>query len=253
MENKRRYSPHKEYAKYPRPKIFFRILKFFVKLFYKKPTVEYEVELSHDKPIVYVGNHCQIHGPLMSYLHFKEGARIWCTNEVLFWKTAPNYVYNDLLGAQNVSKNKRWIYKILSYILTPICVTVFRGADTIPVYRDARLVTTYNKSAETIKEGKDIVILPECPDALNEFINVFNPGFVDIARFMRIKTKKEIVFVPMYISPDLKRIKVGKPVEYDFSRHINEQREELLEKLQDEVTRLAKTLPPHKPVYFMNR
>lgn len=250
---KRRYSPIKEYAKFPRLKLLFKFIRFFLIKGYKRPKIEYEVELDNSRPIVFIGNHCQIHGPLMGHFGFLEDARIWCTNEVLYWKSCPEYAFDMFLGGYQKPKNKQWLYRILSYLMTPLLLLAFRGADVIPVYRDARLVTTYNKSAETINDGKNIIIYPECPEPLNDFINKFNPGFVDIARFMKLKAKKEIVFVPIYLAPELKTIKVGKPIEYDYSRNVKEQREELLEKLQNEVTRLGESLPEHKVVYFINR
>ena len=51
-----RYSSLKDKSYFPKPKIMFRILEFFVKLFYKKPKVLYEEELNHDRPIVYICN-----------------------------------------------------------------------------------------------------------------------------------------------------------------------------------------------------
>lgn len=253
MSKKRYYSPIKDYTTIKKPKLFFKFIRFFIRKGYKEVKIIYEQELNHDRPIVYISNHCQIHGPLAFHLTLGKTSRIWCTQEVFFWKTLPEYAFLTFLKGYEKKKSVQWLYRILSYLIAPLLIVVFRGADAIPVYRDARLLTTYKKSAETILEGLDIVIFPECPDPLNDFINVFNPGFVDIARFMKLKAKKEIVFVPCYYAPELRTIKIGSPVEYDYSRKIDEQRKELLTKLQDEVTRLGKSLPEHKPVYFMDR
>lgn len=248
-----RYSPIKEKSVLPKPKIMFRILRFFVKVFYRKPKIVFEEELSHDRPIVYVCNHCKAHGPLSYYLLGKNNIRIWCTNEILFWKSAPKYCYETFLNGHLKPKGVRWFYHLVSYLMTPICVIVFRGADCIPVYYDTRLVTTYNKTAQTIKEGKDIVIFPETEPELNEYLNKFNIGFIDTARFMKRKTGKEVVFVPTYLAPSIKTLIVGKPIEYDYSKDVKEQRIELVEKLQDEITNLAKKLPPHKVEHYITR
>lgn len=248
-----RYSSLKDKSYFPKPKIMFRILEFFVKLFYKKPKVLYEEELNHDRPIVYICNHCKAHGPISFYLIGKKSLRIWCTNEILYWKSAPKYCYDTFLNGDLKPKGVRWFYHLVSYLMTPLCVIVFRGAETIPVYYDTRLVTTYNKTAQTIKDNKDIVIFPETPPEYNEYLNKFNIGFIDVARFMKKKTGKEVVFVPTYLAPSIKTLIVGKPIEYDYSKDVKEQRMELVSKLEEEITNLAKKLPPHKVEHYITR
>ena len=250
---KQRYSSLKDNQRFPKPKIMFRIIFFFVKLFYRVPKVIYEEELSHDRPIVYIANHCKAHGPVAFYLLGKKNIRIWCTNEIMYWKTCPKYCYDIFLNGGAKPKAFRWFYHLVSYIMTPLCIIVFRGAETIPVYYDTRLVTTYNKTAQTINEGRDIVIFPETPPELNDYLNKFNIGFIDTARFMKKKTGKEVVFVPTYLAPSIKTLIVGKPIEYDYSKDVKEQRIELVEKLQNEITRLAMKLPQHKVEHYITR
>lgn len=250
---KQRYSPVKDKALFPKPKLMFRIFRFFVKVFYRKPKVIFQEELNYDKPIVYVCNHCKAHGPISYYLLGRNRIRIWCTHEIMFWKSCPKYCYETFLNGNAKPKVFRWFFHFVSYLMTPICVIVFRGADAIPVYYDTRLVTTYNKTAQTINEGKDIVIFPETPPIHNEYLNKFNIGFIDTARFMKKKTGKEVVFVPTYLAPSIKTLIVGKPIEYDYSKDVKEQRIELVEKLQDEITSLAKKLPKHKVENYITR
>ena len=248
-----RYSSIKDKAILPKPKLAFRFLRFFVKIFYRKPKVILEQELNHEQPLVFVCNHCKAHGPISFYLLGKNKIRIWCTNEIFYWKSAPKYCYDTFLNGDSKPKHIRWFYHLVSYLMTPLCIIDFRGADAIPVYYDTRLVTTYNKTAQTIKEGKDIVIFPETIPEHNEYLNKFNVGFIDTARFMKKKTGKEVLFVPAYLAPSIKTLIIGSPIEYNYELDVKEQRIELVERLQDEITLLAKKLPPHKIENYITR
>ena len=211
---------------------FYKFLKWLVGLFYgKKQFVG--IENVPEEPSVIVSNHCQMHSPLTFELYFPLKKRIWCEGEMMNWREVPAYAYKDFWS--NKPKGIRWFYKILSYLIAPLAGYVFTRADTLPVYRDSRGIATFKQSVEYLKDGYHNVLFGDCPDKKNEIINHFNRGFVDIARLYYKKTGKEVNFVPVYNSPVLKKALIGKPIKFDSSKPLEEERTRIVEYIENEI------------------
>ena len=56
----------------------------------------------------------------------------------------------------------------------------------------------------------------------------------------------------MYHAARLHKIVIGKPIKYDHTLSIEEQRETVCKYIQDEITSLAKDLPVHKVLPYNN-
>ena len=231
----------------------FAVIRFFVKAVYAPPKIHYAQQPQPGTTYVYVANHCKAHGPLSFFLALEGTARLWCRSDVLFWKSCPAYCFRMFLKGDTRPRGTRWFFRLVSYCMTPLCILVFRCGPTIPVYHDARIMKTYRKSVETVEDGCNIVIFPESPPVLNAYLNKLHVGFVDIARIVKGKTQKDVVFLPCYLAPSLKRIEVGRPVTCDDTLPVEQQRQRVAQALEEEMTRLAQALPPHKPVHFLDR
>ena len=227
----------------------FRFVRRCVNLFYGDASVVGEENLP-DEPCIIVSNHAKMNGPICSQLFTTRPARTWCIGQVMKLQQAPAYAYEDFW-----SHKPRWsrcFWKMTSYIIAPLCVFVFNGADTIPVYRDGRLATTFKQSLETLNEGVDVVIFPEKNEKYNHIINEFQDKYVDLARLYYNKYKKPIKFVPMYNAPTLRKLVYGEPIEYDPNIPIQEQRKVVCDHVKSEISRLATTLPKHKVIPYDN-
>ena len=66
------------------------------------------------------------------------------------------------------------------------------------------------------------------------------------------KYKEEISFVPMYTAPDLKTVYLGKPVRFDSSAPISEERTRICSAMMDSITEIARSLPEHTVVPYPN-
>ena len=95
------------------------------------------------------------------------------------------------------------------------------------------------------------MIFADSPKRFSEFINELQPGFVDIARLYYRKSKKALKFFPVYLEKKNAVISVGKPIAYDPAQSLDEQREKIVSYLRDNIDRLGRALPKHKPVNFM--
>ena len=203
-----------------------------------------------DESSIIVGNHAQLHGPLSCEIYFPTKKYVWCIGQMMKLKEVPAYAYTDFWRFK--PKYIRWFYKLLSYIIAPFASWALSSADTIAVYKDARIAHTFKETADKLNEGANIIVFPENPTELNNIINEFQDKFIDVARIYYKKYQKEVSFVPMYNAAKLKTIVFGKPIKYDASKSMDEQRKEICEYLKDEITRLAKELPPHTVVPYLN-
>ncbi len=237
-------------AKTPQKKPFFyRLLVKIVLLFYRKRTYVGLENLPAEPSLVII-NHAQMHAPLSVELFFPTQKSMWCIGQMMNVKEVPAYAYQDFWSLK--PKWTKWFFKLLSYVIAPIASFVLSNADTIPVYKDARILTTFRKTLERLNAGDNVVVCPEKADEYNEIVNEFQDKFVDVARLYYSKYKRAIAFVPAYCAPALKTVVFGKPIYYDPNLSMDEQRKQICDYLQSEITALAKALPRHKVVPYLN-
>ena len=227
----------------------FRFIKGALRVFYPK-TVVLGMENIPDEPCVFVGNHTQMHGPIVCELYFPVERVTWCAGELMHKKEVHEYAYRDFWSQK--PKFSRPFYKILSYLITPLSVCVFNNAETIGVYHDTRILSTFRKTVEALASGKSVVIFPEHDVKYNNIIYEFQDKFIDVARFYYKKTGKIISFVPLYIAPKLKKAYLGRPVKFSPETPIDEERERICEYLMSEITSIAESLPLHTVVPYRN-
>lgn len=229
--------------------VCYRILRFFIWLFYPKTTVEGISNLPKEACVV-VGNHSQMNGPICGEIHFPGKRKIWCNHQMMYLKEVPGYAYQDFWSKK--PKAVCWFYKLLSYIIAPVSVCIFNNANTIPVFRDGRLLTTFKQTVSALGAGENVIIFPECYEPHNHIVYQFQDHFIDVAKLYYKRTGKAISFVPMYIAPALKKMYIGKPVVFDPEAPIEEERCRISAYLMDAVTELAVNLPRHRVVPYPN-
>lgn len=227
----------------------YRIIRWLIWLFYPKITVEGVENLPEDACAV-VGNHTKMNGPICGELYFPGKRKIWCAHQMMYIKEVPAYAFADFWS--NKPKWNRWFYKLLSYLIAPISVCVFNNANTIAVFRDNRLLTTFKRTIAALEDGDNVIIFPECYDSHNHIINRFQDRFIDVAKLYYKRTGKLLAFVPLYIAPALKKICLGEPAYFNPDAPAEEERQRICNYLMDSVTELAMQLPRHRVVPYPN-
>lgn len=227
--------------------LLYRIIKGLVALFY--PKMELVGNLPEGAAII-VGNHTKMNGPICSELFIPKPRYTWCVGEMMNKKEVAAYAYRDFWSEK--PKWICWFYKLLSHVIGPLAEHVFTNADTIAVYHDARIMTTFKTTLKRLQEGSRIVIFPEHDVAHNTIVNDFQDKFIDIARLYYKKTGQALPFVPLYISPALKQLHLGAPVYFDPNTPMDQERARIKNALMDGVTALAEALPPHRVVPYSN-
>ncbi len=176
----------------------YRVIRFFVKLFYPKITVEGLENLPRE-PCVAVGNHSKMHGPIAAELYFPGDHYIWCAGQMMNPKEVPAYAFQDFWGYK--PKCVQPIYRLLSYINAPFSVCIFNEAHTIAVHHDGRILSTFRDTLKRLKEGNHVVIYPEHDQPHNHILQDFQEGFVDVSRSYYKQTGKSCNLCPCIWPP----------------------------------------------------
>ena len=229
--------------------LLFRMIKWLVRVFYIKYEVE-GMENLPDEPCIVVGNHTQMHGPLASELYFPGHSYTWCAGQMMNLKDVPEYAFTDFWSQK--PKYTHPFYKLLSYLIAPLAVCIFNNANTIGVYRDERIISTFKETVKRLNEGANVVIFPEHDVKYNHIVYEFQEGFVDIARLYYRHTGKELAFVPLYIAPKLHKMYLGKPVRFHAAAPKGEEPKRICSYLMDEITQIARSLPEHTVIPYRN-
>lgn len=230
--------------------IIYNFLKICVNIFYKKRKFEGFENLG-DEPYIFIGNHAQIHGPLVAEVQFPLKKKTWCIGNVLTTKEFIKHAKTDFWGQK--PKWIRWFFYLVAYIIAPIGANVFNSADVIGVYKDARLSKTFKETVRYLNKGYNIIIFPECPIPHNNIVNEFQDKFIDVARLYYKCYGKCISFVPMYNAVRLKKVLLGKPIKFNSEVPIDEMRLIICNHLKTEITNLALSLPAHEVVQYVNK
>lgn len=227
----------------------YRALRWLVWVFYPKQKLEGLKNLPGE-PCLLVGNHAQIHGPIVAEIYLPGKRKIWCAGQMMHLKDVPAYAYQDFWSGK--PRGSRWFFKILSYLIAPISVCVFNQAHTIGVYHDARIASTFKKTITALEDGNNVVVFPEHLVPHNHIVHEFQDKFIDVARLYFKRTGKCLRFVPMYIAPKLKTTSFGSPIVYDPEAPREQERLRIAGALMDSITALAESLPEHTVVPYCN-
>ena len=227
----------------------YKAIKATVKAFYPKFQVVGTENLP-DEPVVFVGNHSQMNGPIACELYTPGEHYIWCAGEMMNKKEVPAYAYRDFWSGK--PKATRWFYKLLSHIIAPLSQLIFTNANTIGVYHDTRIISTFKKTVQALQDGANVVIFPEHYVPRNNIIYEFQDRFIDVAKLYYKRTGKELAFVPMYLAPKLKTMYLGKPIRFRPDAPMEEECGRICEYLMEQVTSIAQALPEHTVVPYPN-
>lgn len=228
--------------------LLFRIIVKIVRFCYGKWTVE-GVENIPKTPSIIASNHAQMHGPLTFHLFFPGKKRIWCIGQMMNSKEIPDYAFEDFWHLK--PKRVQWFYRIVSHLIAPLSY-IFKHADTLPVYKDTRIISTFKNTVSALADGNHIVIFPEKRGGFNGVVNDFQDKFIDVARLYYKRYGVVLSFVPTYNAPELKKIVFGKPIAFDPEKDMETQRAEMVNALREQITQLAKDQPRHKVVPYDN-
>ena len=223
------------------------MLKWLVKMFTPKMQVE-GLEHLPEGGCMIVSNHAHLYGPIAAEIYLGSDRYTWCASQMMNLKEVPAYTFHEFWSMK--PRYRLWFYRVLSHLIAPLAVYIFNCANTIPVYYDVRVMTTFRQTLRLLREGMKIVIFPEHTVAHNNIVYDFQEHFADVAQMYYSLTQQELCFVPMYISPKLKKMVLGEPVRYHHDQPMDEERKRICQELMDAITRIGRSLPPHTVVPY---
>ena len=236
-------------AKKKKPSFFYKICKRLLMWCYPKATF-HGTEHIPDEPAIFVGNHTQMNSPMICEFYFPVPRYTWCAGAMLHLKDVPAYAFQDFW-----SQKPKWthpFYRLLSYLIAPVSVFVFNNANTIGVYRDTRIITTFKNTVEVLQSGQSVVVFPEHDVRRNNIIYEFENRFIDVAKLYYKRTGKAVNFVPMYVAPKLRQAHLGQPIRFDPEAPMDQERQRICDYLMEQVTEIARALPEHTVVPYRN-
>lgn len=218
------------------------------RIMFRKAKTTYETPVP-DEPAVFVSNHSGVRGPVMTTLYFPRRQNSWTVSFALDQEKVKNYAYHDILFGD--ARRCKGFWRFLSKIIGALLPSLLRFENVIPVYHDSNIVKTFKQSVKALKDGNDLIIFAESPQRYTPYVNRLQPGFVDLAKLYYRRSGKCLRFYPMYVEKKNAVISIGTPIVYDPEQLMEEQREQITAYLADEIDRLARKLPPHKPRPFL--
>ena len=227
----------------------YKVVRGLARVFFRRPEYIGTENLPED-PCVLVGNHAQMHGPVLSEVYLPGPHAVWCNAEMMDIRQVPDYAYRDFWSKKPA--RVRWLYRIASYLIAPVSACVFGNALCIPVYHDMRIVNTFRQSLSCLEEGKRIVIFPEQAVPHNHIVYDFQDRFIDLGRMYRGRAGRELPFVPMYVCPALGRVIFGRPVYCEPAASPEQARVRVKDALMEAITALADAQPRHRVVPYPN-
>ena len=232
-----------------RRSFLYRMIKGLVRLCYPRIQVVGTENLP-EGPAVIVGNHSQMNGPIACELYFPGNHHTWCAGEMMQLKEVPAYAFQDFWSQK--PRWIRWFYRLLSYLIAPLSVCVFNHANTIGVYHDSRIISTFKTTVQRLQEGSRIIIFPEHGAPCNHILCEFQDRFIDVARMYHKRTGQALHFVPMYLAPKLRTMYLGQPLPFRPDAPIEEERQRICRAMMEEITAMACALPEHTVVPYHN-
>lgn len=239
---KKYYSSAKEYYRVKRLKLVYRFFSAIGKIFFKY--CEFKGCEKISEPSIIIANHTQLQAPLATLFYYPREARVWVNAEFI----TPKGMHDNLMRVALKDYKPKWFFHILTYLLSIPSHFFFRGAEGIPAYHDMRVKISFDKTTQTLEEGKDVVIFPEKARSpmINKYLMTINEGFAYSAFHYYEATKKCVKFYPAYCCNDLKLFLIGEPIQYDPNINMKQQRKIITDYLGEQITKLAETLPPHR-------
>lgn len=225
----------------------YRVVKGGLNLIYPKVSFEGLEQLPREAAI-FVGNHSQAHGPLVGELRLPFPRKTWCAEEMMTRGEVADYAYRDFWAWKPAWSHP--FYKLLSHLIVPLAVILFNHAETIPVYRDSRILSTFRQTVKSLEAGTGVLIFPEYDRRRNHVLDDFQDSFIDVAKLFYRRTGKALAFVPVYICPALHRVCFGEAVRFDPAAPTDAERARIKEELIARITALAEALPRHRVVPY---
>lgn len=163
---------------------------------------------------VFICNHLEIYGPIISVIYSPFPVRPWVIGQML----DPGVIIEHMTpGADKTlrlipTRARRWLVRRV----VPILIWILDSTDPIAVHRGTLrgAIQTIQESVEALTYDDNVLIFPE-QDYQSEGVAPLIASFVQIGKSYYQRTGKRTTFYPMYISRRQKRLYFGPGITFD--------------------------------------
>lgn len=205
------------------------------------------IDLEHirqdpENPIVFLGNHAEIYGPIASALCFPVQVRFWVISKMMFRKQDVRaYLYENTFSKKTYLPV--FVRKLLAWYLGWLSVNVMNALRAIPVYRDSpmKLRQTLRESVEALENGENLMIFPEHPEGkyVKGGISELSPGFLMLAEAWWKKSGKKLRILPVFANREKRTFTFGDEIQYEPDNGYAAEQERILKEAYDQLTALS--------------
>ena len=205
------------------------------------------VDLDHVKPdrenpLVFLGNHAEIYGPIASALCFPVPVRFWVINRMMFRKQDVRaYLYENTFSKKTFLPV--FVRKLLAWYLGWLSVNVMSSLKAIAVYRDSpmKLRQTIRESVEALENGDSLMIFPEHPEGkyVKGGISELSPGFLMLAEAWWRKSGKNLRLMPVYANREKRTFTFGEEVVYNHTNGYAAEQERIMKEIFGQLVQLS--------------
>ncbi len=202
-----------------RQRIGVKILALLLKpFFYHRVIGARRVHLG-DGPVIFVANHREIYGPIVTNLYLPFSFRPWIDAHMLERESIIAHMTRNTFARVRPA----WLARGFMKLARPILVWLLNSVEPIPVYRGAsrELLQTMSRSVTALQEQDNLLIFPEAPAKSPNGkyaaagISPFYTGFVHVAKYYFRQSGKAVTFYPVFAHSRKRTITIGRGVTYD--------------------------------------
>jgi len=172
--------------------------------------------LPHEGPAVYVSNHALALGPIAVAASLPVRIHPWVVGDMLDWEKAAAYLNKDFVEPQLHIPPP--LSMPLARLISQASVRLLRGVGSIPVWHGGEALETYRISLDHLTAGQSLLIFPEDPTQPVDEQSKMSPFLKSFARLGELyfeRTQKILKFYPIAVHPNLRKVKLGKPISFN--------------------------------------
>ena len=203
------------------------------------------VRTDPDNPLVFLGNHAEIYGPIASALCFPVPVRFWVISKMMFnKKDVRAYMYENTFSKKTFLPV--FVRKLLAWYLGWLSVNIMNSLRAIPVYRDSpmKLRQTIRESVDALAAGENLMIFPEHPEGkyVKNGISELSPGFLMLAEAWWKKSGKKLRLMPVYANREQRTFTFGDEIGYEPENGFAAEQDRILKEAYEQLVKLSETV-----------
>ena len=195
-----------------------------------------------DNPLVFLGNHAEIYGPIASALCFPVPVRFWVISHMMGRsQDVRAYLYENTFSKKTFLPV--FVRKLLARLMGWLSANIMCGLNSIPVYRDSpmKLRMTLRKSVEALENGDNLMIFPEHPEGkyIKGSVSELSPGFLMLAEAWWKKSGKKLRILPVFANREERTFTFGEEIRYEPENGFAAEQERILKEARNQLLFMA--------------